>query len=168
MAQAQKDRASRRYPPPIQQRNKKDQLYNDVLSYCEENQIGWIGDEVDSLAITFLRSVTDVLWYIDGHHHVFAGRGVHIPKSFSRFQGYNVPELTKHRKRSATNMSSSVLESLSTKLFRVLQSSFTQRPQWLELKGDLEELAHSLSKYSEMLQDKNKTMKLVHTSTVPW
>lgn len=117
MAQAQRDRASRRYPPPVQQRNKKDQLYNDILSYCEKNQIGWIGNEVDLLAVTFLRPVTDVLWYIDGHHHVFAGRGVHIPDSFSRFQGYNVPELTKHRKRLATNMSSSVLESLSTKRF---------------------------------------------------
>ena len=53
MAKAQKDRAKRRYPPPIQQRNKKDQLYNDILSFCEENQTGWIGDEVDSLAITF-------------------------------------------------------------------------------------------------------------------
>ena len=72
---------------PIQQRNKKDQLYNDILSYCEKNQIGWIGDEVD---VTFLRSVTDVLWYIDGHHHVFAGRGVHVPDSFSRLNTINV------------------------------------------------------------------------------
>ena len=65
-------------------------------------------------------------------------------------------------------MSSSVIESLSTKLFRVLQSSVSQIPLWLELKGDLENLAHTLRRYIEMLQDKNETMKLVHTSTVHW
>ncbi len=59
---------------------------------------------MDSPAITCLRSVTDILWYIDGHHNVFARRGVHIPDRFSRFQGYNVPELTKHRRRLATNV----------------------------------------------------------------
>ena len=87
MAQAQKDRAKRRFPSPIEQRTKKDQLYNDLLSFCEENQMGCIGEEVDSLAITFLRSLTDILWYIDGHHQVFAGRDVQILKVFSRFQG---------------------------------------------------------------------------------
>ena len=61
MVQAQKDRAKRCFPPPIEQSNKMDQLYNDLLFYCEENQIGWSGDEVDSLAITFLRSVTNIV-----------------------------------------------------------------------------------------------------------
>ena len=36
------------------------------------------------------------------------------------------------------------------------------------MQGSLEVLAHCLSKYSSELRDKSKTMKLVHSSCIPW
>ena len=36
------------------------------------------------------------------------------------------------------------------------------------MKGECEELAHSLQKYAQTLQEKNKSMKIVHSSPTPW
>ena len=43
------------------------------------------------------RALGNVLWYIDGRHHVFSDRSFKIPK-FHRV--YNAPEASKHCKRS--------------------------------------------------------------------
>lgn len=121
-----------------------------------------------TVGVSFVRCVCDVLWYVDNHHHVFASRGCSIPEVFTHFQGYNVPEMTKHRKLTAANMTSSELETLALRLFRVLQSNFLQRPAWAQMQGSLEALAPCLSKYSGELRDKSKMMKLVHSSSTPW
>ena len=60
------------------------------------------------------------------------------------------------------------LEALSSKLYGVLQSSFLHRPSWIEMRANLEILAHSLNKYSNLLREKSKVMKRVHDSTEPW
>lgn len=36
------------------------------------------------------------------------------------------------------------------------------------MREECEELAHSLQKYAQLLQGKNKCMKMVHSSPVPW
>ena len=155
-------------PQPYLQRNQKYKLYNDILTFCEKEQLMWNGDEINTLGVGFVRCVCDALWYIDSHHHVFASRGCPIPAVFAQFQGYNIPEISKHRKRAVTNMTSDELGALASRLFRVLQSSFLERPAWQQMKGSLETFAHCLSKYSSELCSKNKTMKLVHSSSTPW
>ena len=72
--------------------------------------------------------------------------------------------MTKHRKRTESNMSSAVLEALSAKLFGMLQSNFLLREKRAELRGQCEKLAHSMKKYANELLGKNKVMKLVHAS----
>ena len=57
-----------------------------------------------------------MLWYIDGHLEAISGRGCRIPQCFVAFQGYNIPERSKHRKQSLSNLSADVLEALSSKL----------------------------------------------------
>lgn len=100
-----------------------------------------------------------------GHHDSFGGRGCPIPKCF---QGFNVPERSKHRKRSLGNMSADILETLASKLFRVLQAPYLQRKEWGGMKESCDSLAHSLQKYACELRGKNKTMRLIHSSLVPW
>ena len=63
-----------------------------------------------------MKSLCETLWYIDGHHSTISDRGYQIPTCFKEFQGYNTPELAKHRKRSVINMPAAVIESLSKKL----------------------------------------------------
>jgi hypothetical protein len=107
-------------------RNRKDSLYNDMLSFCEKHELLWKVDEINTLGVSFVTRVCDVLWYIDGHHHVFASRGCPVPEMFIQFQTYNVPQLSKHRKRAVGNMAYDELETLASRLFRILQSSFAR------------------------------------------
>ena len=77
----------------IEEWNWKDKLYNHLRSYCEEHGFVWKADQVDMLWVSFLWCICDVLWYIDGHNHIFASWGCKIPELFTQFDGYNIPEL---------------------------------------------------------------------------
>ena len=134
MMTAQRLASQVKVPPQVTERNQKDRLYNCLQAYCEKCELCWKAGEVKTLGVNFLHSLCDVLWYIDGHHHIFSCRGFPIPNCFDQFQGFNVPEASKHRKRQAPNMSCDKLEALSSKLFMLLQSSFMQRPHWAALK----------------------------------
>lgn len=95
-------------------RNNKDAMYNRVVKVLYDRNLVWpYGSE--ALANKFLFTITEVLWYIDGHHDQLSERSTTTLSFFSQFEGYNKPELPKHRK---SNLSYSVLEqhvnSLST------------------------------------------------------
>ena len=79
--------------------NKKDKLYNMIV----KKNLGWM----DPLKYgkPFVVDLCNLLWFIDGHHDVFASRSCPTPLFFSTFVGYNLPELSKHRCRSVSNMS---------------------------------------------------------------
>ena len=53
---------------------------------------------------------SQTLWYVDGHHEVLKSRACEIPTIFNGFVGYNIPEMSKHRKRQVGNMSGEVLQ----------------------------------------------------------
>jgi orotidine-5'-phosphate decarboxylase len=72
------------------------------------------GEAVNGCGIRFVKALVELLWYIDGRHHVFENQGCTIPKIFADFKGYNVPETSKHRKRMCENMSADILHSHST------------------------------------------------------
>ena len=48
---------------------------------------------------TFVTTLDDTSWYVDSHHHVLKNRSNKIPESLEPFTGYNVPEVSKRRKR---------------------------------------------------------------------
>ena len=145
---------------PLQERNRKDRLHIAVIENLKSRGLQWRSDEVESLGVNIVTSLTEVLWYIDSHHASFASRGYHIPTCFADFQGFNMPELSKHSKRAACNMSSTTLEALAQKLFQLLQANYFLREGWRVMRGVCEELAQSLLKYAQSIQNKNKFMKL--------
>lgn len=53
-------------------KNKKDVLRNDVIAQLSELGLKWRGNDVSSAGETLVRSLTNCLWYIDGHHEVLA------------------------------------------------------------------------------------------------
>ena len=68
---------------PVTVRNKKDQLYNDLIdlfvshnALLRENEVVPFGKEL----VTCLR---DVLWYVDGYQAVFAERAIPVTNPFS-------------------------------------------------------------------------------------
>lgn len=85
-------------------KNRKEKLYNDIISFLSESQLGWINDPAQ-YGKPFVTELCNVLWFVDGHHGVLSSRSCPIPSLFTRFNGYNRPELSKHRKRSISNLS---------------------------------------------------------------
>lgn len=68
---------SRVLPNKVAVRNKKDQLFNDLLTMVEKKGLQWKPSEVDGgTALNALKSFYDAVWYVDGHHHTFADRNL--------------------------------------------------------------------------------------------
>lgn len=59
-------------------KTKKQTLMNDVITFLRENDCQWPSNEVSSLGMSLVNALTDTLWTIDGHHHVFASQGNQI------------------------------------------------------------------------------------------
>ena len=66
--------------------------------------------EVASVGEQILQALTNTLWYVDGYHEVLKSRACEVPSIFGGFVGYNIPEVSKHRKRKVGNMSGEVLQ----------------------------------------------------------
>ena len=139
--------------------NKKDKLFNDILQLIEKEGLVWRASEVDNgTASTAVRTLRDALWYIDGHHHTLADRSCDVPQVFEGFVEYNIPERSKHRKRSSSSLCAATLKSYSQSLFDNLQCSFWSRPGWNVLKAEVEVLAKALAKYADCLGVKKARM----------
>ena len=97
--------ASARKPLPdsMPVRTKKDEMFNAIIAYLRETGMTWKG-EGGRHGEPFVRALRDALWYVDGHFHTLREAGNPIPLNFATFSGYNRPEMSKHRKRLASNM----------------------------------------------------------------
>ena len=153
-------------PAPVTVRTKKDKLYNNFLELLNKEKASFLGIEVNSSGKNFVKRVVECLWYVDGCHEKLKKQSAPIPDYFTRFTGYNLPQFLKHRKRQSTNLSSLMLKSLSSSLFKNLQVSFWSNtfkclPQHTEI------LAQSLASYSDYLSSQHKVMKTLHAQQVP-
>ena len=111
--------------------------------------------------------MVDCLWYVDGHHDTLRKQSCPIPELFQRFVGYNTPEVSKHRKRQVSNMSSTVLTTLASSLYQNLQGSFWSHVSFHRLQQQTRLLAQSLAGYADYLSSQNKIMKAVHARSIP-
>ena len=119
-------------PLKIQERNKKDKLFNDLGSIFENKGWEWsIGGR--SHGQKFLMELQQCLWYIDGHDKTFASRCHCIPYLFEKFSGYNTPELTKHRKRSHSNLKADILRLHAGNLKNFLLCPWMKTQGWATL-----------------------------------
>lgn len=145
----------------------KQKLKNDVIGFLEEKDCKWRVSEVSSSGNGLVTALTDTLWAVDGHHHAFVGQRHKIPSTFSKFEGYNRPQVSKHRKRDISNMSGDTLRSMSSHLFHCLQGLYWQRRNWVELRNEVEQLANAVAKYADYLESSRKKSKLNHMVTSP-
>ena len=155
-------------PKKVLAHTKKDKIFNDIWQLIEKKGHVWRASEVDKgTASTAVRTLRDALQYIDGHNHTVADRSCHVPQVFERFLEYNIPERSKHRKRSSSSLCAASLKSHSQSLFGNLQRSFCLRPGWNVLKAEVEVLARALAKYADCLGVKKARMTSLHASSVP-
>uniref|UniRef100_A0A1X7SEY3 Uncharacterized protein n=1 Tax=Amphimedon queenslandica TaxID=400682 RepID=A0A1X7SEY3_AMPQE len=151
-------------PAFLKEKTRKDRLYNEIVKFLANNNVGWCDPEFGK---PFICDLCNVLWYVDGHHEVLASRSCPIPSLFKSFVGFNKPELSKHRKRSISNMSKDKLVEYSTILQNYVVSSWIQQAEWSFLKEGLVTLVESLASYASYLSMRNKAMKLHHSSPEP-
>ena len=167
LQEGQRRLEAKKLPSHIEPKNKKHKLRNDIIDMLDQNALLFKHGEVSSHGEQLVHSLTDTLWYIDGHHEVFKGQNLTIPNCFDTFCGYNKPEASKHWKREIGNMSFEVLKHSSRQLFSCLQASYWDRQGWSTFRDSVEQLARILDEYSEYLGQKNKQMRLLHSRLVP-
>ena len=68
---------------------------------------------------------------------IISSRGYQIPACFKEFHGYIIPELSKHYKCSASSIPADIIESLSAKLFRLVQTNYFSREKWASIEAQL-------------------------------
>ena len=155
----------RQLPLVVTEKTRKDKMFNVIVEFCQSNGLFW--DEPDRYGKPFLTDFCNTLWYIDGHHEVLASRSCSIPILFSSLSGFNKPELSKHRKRSISNMNREKLIEYASVLQEYATSSWIEQPQFTTFKPALFQLIESLSSYASYLSMRNKVMKLHHSSHTP-
>ncbi len=62
--------------PPA--RNKKDELYNAIIDWVEEEGLAWSPSIECKTGLNTVRTLCDVLWYIDDHYSTLAERSCTI------------------------------------------------------------------------------------------
>ena len=160
------ERFSLLLPEPVRERNRKDVLYNRIILFFNSSSMGLALEEM-SLAKKLLVTLRDIFWYIDGHYHVFDRVKRPIPSIFNSFTGFNVPELSKHRKRQTTNISADQLREYALELSQLLLENYWERDNWRNIKPHFVDLFSSLSCYCDYLVEKNKKSKENHRSPTP-
>ena len=75
--------------------------------------------------------------------------------------------MSKHRKRSISNMCRDRLLELSSVLQDHVTSSWMEKSNWTTFKQPLTQLIESLSSYASYLSIRSKAMKLHHSSSTP-
>lgn len=88
------------FPEPV--KDGRDRMYNDLLGLMREMGISWKAPTV--YGTQFLKKLRDCVWYIDGHHDTISENAPKLPELFTRFTGYNRPEVHKHCKRERGNL----------------------------------------------------------------
>jgi len=126
-------------------------IYNDLLTLAGQKGLKLPHNDVESGKRYFM-TLTSTLWFIDGHYTSLADRGYKIPELFNTFQGYNVPELSRHKKRQRTDLSSEKLSSLVNLLYDHLMVAWLNTSQWSAFHHATEVLASNLNSYLQYLK----------------
>ena len=151
-------------PPrlPEGRSNKTTKLKNDILKWCEENELGWTSDAVESEGKNFVGNLATVFRELDGHHHTFSKRGCPVPSMFGHFVGTNQPKKMKHQKRCHTNLGKHKIDELSQTLFELCGKSYLKMQAWKSVRESLLRLAHNLRKYATYLEEKLDSVEEAH------
>ena len=155
-------------PPPsdiAMSRSQKECLKKDILTMLEERGLGWTTFSLPSIGENFVNTLTNTLWYLDGHFRALEGRFCHVPDDFKAFEGYNKPEKSKHRRKDITNLSAATLDSYSTTLNQLILHPCFDQEKWKHMKKSVEDLAECMTKYALYLHKQNFVMQENHDAS---
>ena len=145
-------------------RSKKECLKKDVLMMLQDKGLGWTTFSLPSVGENFVNTLTNSLWYLDGHYRALEDRFCHVPSIFKLFEGYNTPEKSKHRRKDAANLSAAILDSYSTTLNQLLLHPCFDHEKWKLMKKSVGDLAECMTKYALYLHRQNLVMQKNHSA----
>ena len=151
-----------KWPTEYEPRNKKFELRNALIALFKERRLGWGYHNVDSHGKPFISYLGDVLWYLDGHWHKFAGRSKPLPPLFESFQGFNLPETHKKKKAEKRSLDRVTLLQHAQWLNDVLQQPWVHSSSWSEVRLAVEVLADSVRDYADYLRQKCEEVQANH------
>ena len=85
-------------------KNRKQKLRNDILDLFDQNSMVFKHTEVTSVGEQIVQTLTNTLWYVDGHHEVLKSRACEVSTVFNAFVGSEVhrPSSSKRRQKQNT------------------------------------------------------------------
>ena len=92
------------FPEQREPKNASDRLRNSIIDWLTENDLGFSTDCVNDLGEQLVSTLCKTFWILDVHWKTLHDRGHSILDIFQRFQDYNKPEASKHRKRTFENL----------------------------------------------------------------
>ncbi|CAB4425636.1 unnamed protein product [Rhizophagus irregularis] len=78
----------KKLPPLYNSQFRNDLLYNDFLKILQERKLGWLNDNHLTIGHSFIRRVTDLVWYLDPHLGKLEKRGLKLPKIIAKLPVY--------------------------------------------------------------------------------
>ena len=161
----------KKLPPPCNTQFRTDVLYNDFLKVLQERKLGWLNNSHMTIGHSFIRKVTDLVWYLDPHLGKLEKRGLKLPIIIAKLpvyaskSHYNLYyDTMKHKKN---EVSREKLESFIKALILSIQQPWTSLSHWEEVIKDIHDLIKIAQEYANYLQGVNNRMRTIHTSLAP-
>ena len=114
--------------------NQKAKLFNDILTWLKQQNVGFLSTNVATLGNQLLNCLADVMWYVSGNHETLAERGCPIPEPLGHLDNYYNPVQRKRKKVDKDNLKEEILRNHSTALLLLSEKSFFQREMWKAVK----------------------------------
>ena len=124
---------------------------NKFREFLSVNGVGWSRDSVEKYGPSLIDTISNCMWYIDGHHETLSRQGCGVPAELQHLQNYNKPEQHGHKRKSETSLSSQTLRTHALAISSALAHAYMQKESWTVIRLVLEKLSCQLSKYTAYL-----------------
>lgn len=147
-------------------KNKKEELVNATASRLEKEGVGFQPTDVETKGKCPLNTLTDALWVIDGHSQTLSDRSCSVPTKFTCFSGYNVPEASKHGRKT---LERTAVEVNACKLFELMEKPWMSKGRCSVIREPVEKLVRSMHGYSTyLLSQSEKVAAIIMPCSIPF
>ena len=150
-------------PPKWSASNGKLMLKNAIIDWLSSNKLGWEPSMSKQLGLTFINSLGEALWYIDGNSKTLEDRSLPVPPLFQHLQGYRKPEKHKHKKVDANSLVAGELCSHSSTLATLAATTYMKSQRWASVREAILKLSENFRKYATYLNKQRESMNERHS-----
>lgn len=139
-----------------------DKLTNSLISYFEENGLGWQRSILKTTGTPFVKTLSSLLWHITCHFDHFESRAAIIPAEFHKYRDLND---YKSKKEAKPALSKDTLLTHVDELSNYLVQPWINKSYFKDFKIILSTLVDSTKKVADHLEKVCQSMQTGHVST---